>query len=117
MLQEESHRKIIFKLYYVNPTRYHGGDLEGNPVRRLMKNSNDVFRETSSCLCKLNGDNELENKNDAIDNAEIKITWHDYGIFFCLFDNVFSVLNSERGTITSKKIEDYIEHVQVAFDK
>ena len=61
MLQEESHRKTILKLYHVNHTRYHSGDLEGNPIRRLMENGNDVFREISLHLCKLNDDNELGN--------------------------------------------------------
>ena len=108
---------FFLKLYHVNPTRYHGGDLEGNPIRRLMKNGNDVFREISLQFCKLNYDNELGNRNDAIDDIEIKIMCHDYSNFFCLFDNVFSVLNSERGTINSKKIEKCIECVKVVFDK
>ena len=82
-----------------------------------MKNGNNSFREIILCLCKLNDHNELGNKNDAIDNEEIKIKCYDYGNLFCSFDDVFSVLKSEHGTIASKKIEDCIECMKVAFDE
>ena len=38
------------KLHHASPTCYHVGNLEGNPVRRMMKNGNDVF-ETQACTC------------------------------------------------------------------
>ena len=46
--------KNILKRYKVFISRHHVGDLEGNSIRNLMKNGDEIFDETRSFLCEQN---------------------------------------------------------------
>ena len=42
---------------------------------------------------------------------------YDTGNLFCLFDAVFSILNSKRDSFDQEKIKKFVEHVSQAFKK
>ena len=76
--------------------RCYGGESQGNAVRRLMKNGDVTCKDISSYLQKENNNDSIGNSNDMISNEEIEKACNDYGNLFCLFDNVFSILNQKR---------------------
>ena len=51
--------KRILKPFKVLNTRYHGGDLEENSIRNIIKNGDDIFVKTCICLSKENDKNVL----------------------------------------------------------
>ena len=53
-------------------TAHHGGGLEGNSIRRLMRNGGEIYQDMSDCLYQMNNENKIGNDNDAITNEEIK---------------------------------------------
>ena len=62
-------KKNILKHYKVIISRYHGGDLEGNSIRILMKNGNIIFANIVTYLCEQNYEKLIGNSNDIISNA------------------------------------------------
>ena len=114
---KNSIEKNILRKYKVTITHYHGGALEGNSIRRLMSKGDEIFKEISEYLCRMNDERKIGNENDLITNEEIKIICIDHGNLFCLFDSVFSIINSNRNTFDEQKIKKYIEHLDVAFHK
>ena len=63
---------IILQSFKVFIARCHGGNLEGNSIRNLMKNRDEFFGEMSTCLCEQNNQKLIGNSNDLISNVEIK---------------------------------------------
>ena len=76
--------------------RCYGRESQGNAVRRLMKNGDVACKDAISYLQKENNNNSIGNANDMISNEEIEKSCNDYGNLFCLFDDVFSILNQKR---------------------
>ena len=76
-------------------TAYYGGDLEGNSIRRLMAKGDEIYQEIADFLCEMNELNKIGNSNATITNEEIRTICKDYGNIFCLFDNVFAILNTK----------------------
>ena len=53
-------------------TRHDGEDLEGNYVRNLMENGDDIFGKARTCLSEENRNNCVGNTNDLMTKEEAK---------------------------------------------
>ena len=96
-IHQESYWKHILKWRKVIAVKHYGGELKGNEIRSLNKNGDDTYENISAFSIDQNNDNKIGNSNGIITNDERSRACKDYGNLFCLFDNVFSILN-KKGT-------------------
>ena len=68
-----------------------------------MSKGNETFSEIADFFWKLNDENKIGNSNDKITNDEIRTISNDHGNLLCLFDKVFSIVNSKRDIINQEK--------------
>ena len=80
-VKDQIERKKLRKCK-VKVTVSHGGDFEGNSIRPLMGNGDDICQDTSDYLCQMNNENKMGNENDSIRNEEIKTIYTDCASLF-----------------------------------
>ena len=76
-------RKML-RSRHISIAHCHGGGMEGNSMRRLMRNGGMTFIETSTHLTGMRDENEIGNSNGKIANDEIELTHKDCGCVFCI---------------------------------
>jgi len=86
----------ILKHHKITKSCYHGGDLEGNDIRRLMAKGTVVFEETRRYL--------VANKPDSIEEQEISLHCNNFARLSILLESTLSTSHCERGDVTSDKI-------------
>ena len=96
---------VMLKRHRISRSCYHGGDLQGNDVRRLMARGIVVFEEIKACL--------LIHKPDNVHQEEVELYCVNYGRLCSLMDNMFSALHAKRGTIADEKIETLKEDLNL----
>ena len=74
--------------------RHRGGVLQAN-TGRLMQYGDIACEDTSSYLINENNDDKLGNTHGIITKDKISRACKDCGNLFCLFNNVFYVLNKK----------------------
>ena len=67
-----------------------------------MQKGDDIYQEISDFLCQMNDEKKIWNENNKISSEEIKTICYNYGNLFCLFDNMFSILNTKRNTFAEE---------------
>ena len=83
----------------IRMSTYHGGDMEGPCLRRLMGNGIAIFEDISEYIrnyFQTSNQQERMNNNHFADNEEIKKVCDSYSSLFLLLDRVFSDLNVSR---------------------
>ena len=96
--QEKSLRKIIEETLAENKaplSSYHGGDMEGNAIRRLMHEGPAIFLEIKNAIILYCGDRV--NDDDYSSRPEIEQVCNNYGKLLLLMDAVLALLNTEHG--------------------
>ena len=90
---------VILEPNNICMSTYHGGDIEGTCLRRLMGNCVAIFEDISEYFRNYfqtsNQQDQMENNHFA-NNEEIKKVCDSYGSLFLLLDGVFSDLNVSR---------------------
>ena len=62
-----------------------------------MKNGDVMHNDICNYLVNLNNNYKVGNSNDHVYNDELVTTCRDNGNLFCLFDNVFAIINKKEG--------------------
>ena len=88
---------VILKNHRISKSCYHGGDLQGNDIQRLIARGLVVFDEIRRYL--------LRHKPDNVKDDEIEINCNNYARLCSLIDSIFSMLHARRGAITSSRID------------
>ena len=79
---------VMLKKHHTSRSCYHGGDLQGNDIRRLMARGLVVFEETKAHL--------LTHKPENADQDEVELNCVNHGRLCSLMDGMFSTLHSKR---------------------
>ena len=87
---------------------YHGGEMEGPSVRRLMCNGKEVFSAIETFLLDTN-----ISENFLVSHSDIHSCCHDYGSIFLLLDSAISLLNTRRGHVTDNIVSTLQERLQL----
>jgi hypothetical protein len=93
----------IFPKYKVYMSSYHGGNMEGPAVRRLMIDAKEVFEEIGNFVKESLGAEEQRSKEIAGD-LEIDQVCGKTASLFLLLDSVFSYIYGIRGKATEEQI-------------
>ena len=86
----------ILKSHEISKSCYHGGDSQGNDVRRLMARGNVVFNEVQNFI--------LIHKPESVTVEEVNITCTNYARLCGLMDSIFSISHAKRVSMTDEKI-------------
>ena len=87
--------------------RHCGGQLQGNSIRRLMKNGDVAHNDICNYLVNLNNNHKIGNSNNYVSNDELVTTCRYHGNLFYLFDSFFLLL-IKRGTLDEDTIKIYL---------
>jgi hypothetical protein len=102
----------IFPLWLIKFSAYHGGDMEGPSVRRMMENGKELFAAIGVLLKEKYAANNPDNDMETI-NEEIDEVCSAFGRLNVLLDGIFSKINTKRGQVTDDLIEDLEEQLLV----
>ena len=97
----------IFKDFFVTVSSYHGGDMEGNSVRRLMGQGTAIFEEVATfvkgwLIITAIEDDEIDDEN--IPDAVVDSVCEAFARILVLLDQIFSTLKTPRGQVTAELI-------------
>ena len=114
--EQKSVRKIIEEILIKNKTplsSYHGGDMEGNDIRRLMHEGPAIFSALKNAIVEYCASGSIRvNDEDYASQAEIEPICSDYGQLLLLMDAVFSLLNTKRGEVTADTLQRLEERLK-----
>ena len=88
---------VILKKHNISKSCCHGGDLQGNDIRRLMTFGVVVFQEIGMCI--------RVHKPGNVTINEIEDTCTNFAKLCNLMDSMFSVMCSKKGAVTPTIIE------------
>jgi hypothetical protein len=95
---------------------YHGGDMEGNSVRRLMEQGTEIFQEVATFvkgwLIMTTVDEGIEEDN--ILDEEIDSVCVAFGRILVLLDEIFSILMTPRGQVTAEVVAKLKSQLELA---
>jgi hypothetical protein len=101
---------VLQSKYKVEMSKYHGGDMEGPSVRKLMASGVDAFGSIAEYLKMERTDSNTDSFHAKDD--EIDTTCNDHGTLYVMLDGVFSLLNTKRGLVSDPIIEDLRERLE-----
>jgi hypothetical protein len=104
----------IFPKYKIYMSSYHGGNMEGPAVRRLMIDAKEVFEEIGNFVKGSLGAEEQRSKEIAGD-VEIDQVCGKTASLFLLLDSVFSYIYGIRGKATEEQIVILEQRLQVLY--
>jgi hypothetical protein len=111
--------QYILTDYFVVVSSYHGGDMEGNPIGRLMGRGTDTFSDVSTFIkgWLILGAEELNNDTDAepiILDDEVDEVCQGFGRILVLLDEIFACMNTERGGVSNGVMTKLTNRLQLA---
>ena len=68
-VKNQFERKTLCKCK-VKVTAHHSGDLEGNSIRRLIGNGDEIYQDMSDYVCQMRNEKKIGNENDTTTNEE-----------------------------------------------
>ena len=87
-------------------SHYHGGDMEGESIRRLMNRGVAILNKCA--------DHIVEKRGDAVDAVEVRDVSTHHGQMFQLLDGIVSFLNMKRGKVTEEVVAKLEERLEAA---
>jgi hypothetical protein len=93
----------IFKDYFVTVSSYHDGDMEGNSMRRLMRQGTEILEEVATfvkgwLIIATVEDEDMEEDN--ISDDEVDSVCQAFARILVLLDKIFSMLMTPREQVT-----------------
>ena len=76
--------QLILSAFCIQVSSCHGGEFEGNSCRRLMKDSDQFFRDTKVCLLQRLNSISLGNYNSTIEVSEAEYLCHKWASYACM---------------------------------
>lgn len=119
----------IFPKFNVEFSKYHGGDMEGPSIRRVMQNGTKLFGEIETYLIEViaerAGDAERLSaaSNDPtktiveLTAEQVRTACQDHGRCALLLDSVFSKFNTKRGCVTPTLIANLRKELLVLMNE
>lgn len=83
----------ILKKYDINRAAYHGGDLQGNDVIKLMENAEEIMADVQDLFIR-----ERECERCKFSEQEIRIICSDFALTLTVWDAIFAM--SQRSNLT-----------------
>jgi hypothetical protein len=107
--------------YFVVVSSYHGGDMEGNSIRRLMGRGTDIFGEVSTFIkgWLILGAEESDTE-PIISDDEVDEVCQAFGKILVLLDEIFACMNTERGGVSNEvktKLTNRLELARVKWNE
>jgi hypothetical protein len=107
----------------VTVSSYHGGDMEGNSVRCLMRQGTEIFEEVATfvkgwLIITTVDDDDIEEGN--ISNDEVDSVCQAFARILVLLDEIFSMPMTPRGQVTAElmaKFRIWIELARLKWNK
>mgnify|MGYP000582880178 CR=1 FL=1 len=85
----------VLKKYLVLICSYHGGDIEGNSCRRLMRNGVYIFEDIASFIKEW-----IRGGSSQVTSEEIDEVCTAHGRLLMQMDMIFSIMHTRRGGVT-----------------
>ena len=104
-LGDRSVRELVFQKLAprgVQPSSYHGGDMEGPPMRTLMADATIIFDEIKEVLVSAVAGRD----GNIASPEEISTYCEDYARLFGLLDAVLKLVNTPHGQVTPDTAEE-----------
>ena len=95
-------------LYGITMSSYHGGDMEGPSIRKLMAKGRDVFQNILTFLTTT----VERSENFKATDDEIRTTCNDFGEILVLLDGAISMVNTKRGKVSDELIRNLADRLQ-----
>ena len=111
--KEKSIRQMILPMFENCNTQmssYHGGDMEGPSIRRLMQKGTDVFGDIATEI--IAEKNNFESASMIAPDNKIELACQDHGTLCVLLDKVFSLSHTKKGEVTV-----HFENISMEFER